>query len=380
MNCFALDVETTTRTKGNPFDSTNKFVLGAIGTDTSYINFTVDNWREQIQEYINNTRLVILFNGKFDLHWMRNLGMDIDPRLPIWDCQLAEFILENQRNPYPSLEGTAQKYGVGHKLDIVKTEYWDKGIDTDKIPFNILDEYLKQDISVTYKVYLKQVEEFKKPEHRGKYNLFRMQCYDILALEDMEYNGFLFDVENAKKKSDILNQQREEIERELLGLFPDIPINIGSGDHVSCMLYGGTITEEYRIPIGEYKTGAKVGQTRFKLAYQEYVLPRIVEPLPNSNLSKEGYFATDEPTLKNLKPDKKVKRIIDLLLERRGLEKLRGTYYDGIPKMIEEKCWKGNIVHGNLNQCVARTSRLSATQPNQQNMPGDCKRLCITRY
>ena len=207
-----------------------------------------------------------------------------------------------------------------------------------------------------------------------------MQCYDLLALEDMEYNGFLFDVENAKKKSDILNQQREEIERELLGLFPDIPINIGSGDHVSCMLYGGTITEEYRIPIGEYKTGAKVGQTRFKLAYQEYILPRIVEPLPNSNLSKEGYFATDEPTLKNLKPDKKVKRIIDLLLERRGLEKLRGTYYDGIPKMIEEKCWTGNIVHGNLNQCVARTSRLSATQPNQQNMPGDCKRLCITRY
>ena len=46
MNCFALDVETTTRTKGNPFDSTNKFVLGAIGTDTSYINFTVDNLEE----------------------------------------------------------------------------------------------------------------------------------------------------------------------------------------------------------------------------------------------------------------------------------------------------------------------------------------------
>ena len=94
MNCFALDVETTTHSKGNAFDSTNKFVLGAIGTDTSYINFTANNWREQIQEYINNTRLVILFNGKFDLHWMRNLGMDIDPRLPIWDCQLAEFILE----------------------------------------------------------------------------------------------------------------------------------------------------------------------------------------------------------------------------------------------------------------------------------------------
>ena len=174
MNCFALDVETTTRTKGNPFDSTNKFVLGAIGTDTDYINYTSDNWHI-IREYLKTVKMVILFNGKFDLHWMRNLGMDIDPRLPIWDCQLAEFILENQRNPYPSLEGTAQKYGVGHKLDIVKTEYWDKGIDTDKIPFNILDEYLRQDISVTDLVYLKQVEEFKKLEYRGKDNLGRMQ-------------------------------------------------------------------------------------------------------------------------------------------------------------------------------------------------------------
>ena len=85
MNCFALDVETTTHSKGNAFDSTNKFVLGAIGTDTDYINYTSDNWHI-IREYLKTVKMVILFNGKFDLHWMRNLGMDIDPRLPIWDC------------------------------------------------------------------------------------------------------------------------------------------------------------------------------------------------------------------------------------------------------------------------------------------------------
>ena len=111
-----------------------------------------------------------------------------------------------------------------------------------------------------------------------------------------------------------------------------------------------------------------------------FVLPRLIEPLKGSELAKEGYFSTDESTLKNLKPDKKVKRIIELLLERRGIEKLRGTYYDGIPKLIKESNWLDNIVHGNLNQCVARTRRLSATAPNQQNMPPDCKRLCITRY
>ena len=85
MDVFALDVETTVSNKGNAFDSTNQFVLGAIGTDSSYINFTSNNWREQIQDYLRNPRLVILFNAKFDLHWMRNLGLDINPRLSIWD-------------------------------------------------------------------------------------------------------------------------------------------------------------------------------------------------------------------------------------------------------------------------------------------------------
>ena len=172
----------------------------------------------------------------------------------------------------------------------------------------------------------------------------------------------------------------KDIEDGILSYFPDIPINLGSGDHVSCMLYGGTIIQEYKIPIGEYKTGNRIGQPRYKLMEQTYTLPRIVEPIKGSELAKEGYFSTDESTLENLKPDKKVKDIIRLLLERRGLEKLRGTYYDGIPKLIKKKNWKDNIVHGNLNQCVARTSRLSATQPNQQNMPPDCKRGCkITR-
>ena len=379
MDVFALDVETTVSNKGNAFDSTNQFILGAIGTDTTYINYTVSNW-DSIRSYINTSKLVVLFNAKFDLHWMRNLGLDINPRLSIWDCQLAEFILSNQRNKYPSLEEAAIKYNLGHKIDVIKEEYWKKGIDTDKIPFETLDEYLRQDISLTYRLYLKQVEEFKKPEHQSKYKLFRLQCYDLLVLEEMEYNGFVFDVDNAQQKVVELEKQRLEIENELLSYYPDIPINLSSGDHISCLLYGGTIQQEYRVPIGVYKTGARIGEPRYKLNVHEFVLPRLIEPLKGSELAKEGYFSTDESTLKNLKPDKKVKRIIELLLERRGIEKLRGTYYDGIPKLIKESNWLDNIVHGNLNQCVTITSRLSATKPNQQNQPPDCKKLCISRY
>lgn len=377
MDVIALDIECTISNKGNPFDATNKFVLGAIGTDTNYTSFTSVS---TITKELDSAKLVCLFNGKFDLHWLRNIGYRINPRMSIWDCQLAEFILSNQKNKYPSLEETSIKYNLGHKIDVIKLKYWDNGIDTDKIPSDVLSEYLQQDISLTYKIYLKQVEEFKKPEHISKYKVFRMQCADLLVLEEMEYNGYKFDVDNAIEKTKNLETRITEIEDEILSYFPNIPLNLGSNDHISCMLYGGTITSEYRVPVGVYKTGAKQGETRYRVMQQVFELPRRVEPLRGSELAKEGYWQTDEPTLLNLKAKKETNKIIQLLLEKRGLDKMNGTYFAGIPSLIEKMNWQDNLIHGNLNQCVAGTSRLSATKPNQQNMGKEVKALCISRY
>ena len=111
MNIFALDVETTISSKGNAFDETNVLVLGGYGTDTSYFRFIPDNV-QRIQECISQAKLVILFNAKFDLHWCRRIGITFNVRLPIWDCQLAEFILSNQQWKYPSLDEACAKRGL----------------------------------------------------------------------------------------------------------------------------------------------------------------------------------------------------------------------------------------------------------------------------
>ena len=379
MNIFALDVETTISSKGNAFDETNVLVLGGYGTDTSYFRFIPDNV-QRIQECILQAKLVILFNAKFDLHWCKRIGITFNVRLPIWDCQLAEFILSNQQWKYPSLDEACAKRGLPRKLDVVKLEYWDKGIDTDKIPFEVLDEYLNQDISCTYLLYLAQKKEFEKPENQKKYKLFRLQCYDLMVLQEMEYNGYKFNVKQAKEEVDKLEKENTRIVAELNSLFPDVQLNYSSNDHISCMLYGGELIHEYRVPVGVYKSGGKIGETRYKIMEQRYTLPRLIEPLQGSELAKEGYYSSNEDVLKNLNAKGNAKKIIDLLLERRGIEKLRGTYYDGIPNLIQSMNWKDDIVHGQLNQCVTSTSRLSATKPNQQNMPPNCKRLCISRY
>ena len=374
-----VDVETTISNKGNPFDTTNKMVLGGYGAGDDYNTFTPNNIAAA-QEAFDRAELILFFNAKFDLHWCRNVGIKFGIRLPIWDCQLAEFILSNQRIKYPALDTSCERRGLPGKLDVVKTEYWEKGIDTDAIPIDILSDYLRQDLNATYQLYLAQVAEFKKPEHAGKYKLFRMGCYDLLTLQEMEYNGFVFDVEAATKAAEQLEQQCAKLDQCILDEFVDVPINLSSPDHVSCMLYGGTITESVQIPIGVYKTGARVGHPKYKKIDKPYTLTAIVTPLKGTELAKEGYYGTSEAVLQSLKGDGKAKRIIDALLMRRTVEKLRGTYYAGIPNLIQNLNWAASTIHGQLNQCVASTGRLSASKPNQQNMPPDCKRFCISRY
>jgi len=48
--------------------------------------------------------------------------------------------------------------------------------------------------------------------------------------------------------------------------------------------------------------------------------------------------------------------------------------------LIEEQNWKRNMIYGQLNQCVARTGRLSSSKPNLQNFDGEIKTLFYSRY
>ena len=91
MNCFALDVETTTHSKGNAFDSTNKFVLGAIGTDTDYINYTSDNWHI-IQDYINTCKMVMKDCKK--VTQMPNALMELNQLLIAWPSLGVQVVVK----------------------------------------------------------------------------------------------------------------------------------------------------------------------------------------------------------------------------------------------------------------------------------------------
>ncbi len=334
-----------------------------------------DNFQDASKEF-TETPLAIGFNCKFDLHWNRRVGLPIPNR--VWDCQLAHFILTNQTKPYPSLQEVCEYYGLEGKIDKIK-EYWEQGIDTPDIPRDELIEYLKVDLDQTYQVYLKQKEQFETT-HKYMYRLFQMHCADLLVLAEMEWNGLLYDKGLSSKLSLEATQKLQELRTEILGDYAPLPINLGSGDHLSAFLYGGKIVEEYRVPIGVYKTGLKVGQPRFKIMENVYDFPRQFEPLPKSGLKKEGYWSTEESVLKSLKGTKERKKTLAKLDEYSKLDKLNSTYYMGIVKLMETSNWDGNWVHGQFNQVVARTGRLSSSNPNLQNFSPEAKKLFYSRY
>ena len=377
MSYLCLDVETTTFQKGNAFSRRNKMcAFGVRGPFGAYSTTDIEGYLEALQHDVSN-KTIVAFNAKFDLHWIKKYGIDFSS-CSVWDCQLAAFLLSGQSTPYPSLDGVSSLYGLGRKLDVVLEEYWNKGIDTDSIPEEVLLDYLKQDLLLTEQVYHHQLKLFESEPQL--YKLFKLQCQDLLVLQEMEYNGMLFNTEEAEKQAIIEEARIKEIEQELMEGYEDIPINFQSRDHLSCYLYGGTIVHEERMPIGVYKTGAKVGLPRYKIVEYKYELPQLIKPPKGSELKKDGYYATDENTLRSISTSKQSRHRLDLILERSKSSKLIGTYYRGIPELIQTMDWPDGTLHGNFNQCVAISGRLSSSRPNLQNFAGEVDALLISRF
>lgn len=362
MNPLAFDVETTFFQKGNPFSQRNKLVLSGLYNPETGVEFNTNP--------CFNGAMLIGFNIKFDLHWYQRY-YKYPFKGKVWDVQLAHFMLTGQKNPYPSLNDVSNHYGHGEKLDYIKLNYWDKGIDTDQIPIDELKEYLQQDLILTWKCYESQLAEFR--EQPLLYRLFQLHCADLQVLQQIEWSGLLLNEALCNERSKELTQKITLIEQQLKAIYPEVPLDLNSVDHLSCFIYGGVITVDERVEVGVYKSGAKIGKPRFKINQVQYTLPRLANPPKGSELKKEGYFSTDDKTLSQLRGTKRLHEILGLLKQYRELSKVNNTYYKGLVELRKEMDWyedeEGHSeLHGQFNQCVVPTGRLSSTRPNQQNL------------
>jgi len=369
---LSLDTETTTFNKGAPYDPRNKLVCYSFATDHFSGAELFKEQHDHLGGLLSSCDLVIGFNFKFDLHWLNKVGFSLKGKR-IWDVQIAEFILSHQTNRFPSLNETCIKYGIPVKEDVVKTEYWDRGINTDEIPWPILESYATHDADITLQCYYAQLKHMTPQQIK----LCRLQCEDMQILCEMEANGITFNEQLCQTRAEELDDKISEIKANLASVYPNTPINFGSNDHLSAFLYGGIIREDAKEHIGFFKSGVKAGQPKFKNIEIEHVLPRLYTPLKGSEMAKEGNFATDEGTLRKLKGKKGV---LDKILELSKMEKLNGTYYRGLVKLRKEQGWEEGVLHGQFNQTTAISGRLSSSKPNLQNFATELQDIFISKY
>jgi DNA polymerase I-like protein with 3'-5' exonuclease and polymerase domains len=346
-----------------------------IGEKIEYDSTPYGTALERIQRSIDGHDLLIGFNLKFDLAWLRRYGIKITK--PIWDLQYAYFCMTGQEVKLPSLNSLLMHYNLPLKYDVVKNEYWDKGLDTTDVPFPILDEYCRGDCEGEYQCFLRQVEDLKdKPKLK---KLIWTGCQDILVTQEMEHNGMYFDIDLSLKLGKEIEEQIEVLDLKLKDIMPYDYINWNSNDHVSAVLYGGIVKHDVR---ETYEKTLKSGRTVQKEHWivKEEHFEKLVEPLKGTNLAKEGFYEVNEGVLKLLKAYGKAKQLISIILERKKLEKKLSTYFKGFPELYKEMDWKDSILHGQLNHCITVTGRLSSNKPNQQNLDEEIRKCFQTRF
>lgn len=376
-----LDIETTTHNFGNFADSRNVACFVGVGSNIYELEYADEPYGDalkQIQKEIDDCDLLLFVNAKFDLHWLNRYGIKFNHKR-IWDCQLVDYMLSGQVESYPSMNSMATKYSLPLKPDI-KSIYWENGIDTRDIPRKEIVSYLQEhDLPTTLAIYEVQ-KELVEVKGAAFKRLVSLCNQDLLVLQEIEYNGLKFDELECLKQAEELGKEIQELRASLFSSHSIPEFNTESGDHLSALLYGGVIVIPYKEIVGVYKTGDKKGQDKYGWKDKTYHMPRLVNPLPKSELKKAGYWQTGADILKSLKPKGEAKKIVDTILELAKLEKIVSTYYLGLPALREKMNWSEGMLHGNLNQCVARTGRLSSTKPNLQNISGDMKGVFGTRF
>lgn len=335
--------------------------------------------------------LLVGHNIKFDIEYMcgpNNLhaqdwrDLMNDPRVRVWDTQVAEFRLRGQAVISPSMDWCCEQRGWETKPGRLK-EYWQAGISTEDIPDDEVEPYLTHDIDTTARLFIDQV---RQATERGLMPLMRLEMDAVATTTVMEVNGMAFDKLGAmtvleEKLQPAIDELMDEIRKPLAAELkaPEDVINPNSNPFINSYLYGGP----WKYKLQEYmynddgtpvlfKSGKRKGEHKKRWNTYEVELPRQVP-------AKCKLTSVDEETLVKLKPQlpDRLKPFIDSLLKLRALSKEAKTYFRGYSALT----YPDGLIHGNLNHAIVATARLSASAPNLQNAAhGPIRKHFLSRY
>ena len=261
-------------------------------------------------------------NIKFDqlvLKWY-----DVEVKGVLFDTMLAHYLMDaDTKHNMNVLSENYLGYSPVSITELIGKKGASQGTMRD-VPIEQVKEYAAEDADVTLQLY----NVFKKEiDHTLLHKLFyEVETPLIPVLTDMEFEG-------VKVDTDFLKQYSNEIAQDILALKDEILSTCGVQFNIDSPKQLGDVLFE--------KMGIKYPGKK----------------------TKSGQYSTDEETLQKLAGEHP---IVEKLLDYREFTKLKSTYVDALPNLINPKTHR---LHTTFNQAIAATGRLSSVNPNLQNIP-----------
>jgi DNA polymerase-1 len=258
-------------------------------------------------------------NLKYDEHIFANHGIAL--RGIAEDTLLQSYVLESHK---PHEMGNLALRHLGLST-VSYTDVVGKGakqIGFDQVDLETATRYAAEDADITL-----QLHQTLSPQLQGRldavYREIELPVREVLF--KMERNGVLIDSGKLARQSHELGEKIMAIEKQAYELAGQ-PFNLASPKQLQEILFD------------------KLG-------------------IPSKKKTATGSRSTDEEVLQELALDYPLPKI---LLEHRGMAKLKSTYTDKLPQMVNQKTGR---VHTSYSQAVAVTGRLASSDPNLQNIP-----------
>jgi DNA polymerase-1 len=266
-------------------------------------------------------------NAKYDVLALSTAGVEV--RGLAFDTMIASYLIDPSLRQH-NLDFLALKYLEFKKIptsDLIGTGA--KQITMREVPPERVSEYACEDADVTLRL---EAILSQRLESMGLGPLFReveMPLVDVLV--DMERTGVKVDVAALEAMGRDLGERLERLAREVQD-DAGVAFNLASPQQVASVLF-----EKLEIQKASGPGGRRLKRTKTGFSTDVEALERF----------------SDHP-------------IVAKILLHRQLSKLKGTYVDALPGLVNPRTGR---VHTSFNQAVAATGRLSSSDPNLQNIP-----------
>ncbi|MEN0006710.1 MAG: DNA polymerase I [Bacteroidota bacterium] len=261
-------------------------------------------------------------NIKYDALMLKWYGVELQGS--IFDTMIAHYLLESElRHNMNYLAETYLKYQP-LKIESLIGKKGKKQLTMRQVPVEKVLDYAAEDADITLQLKEELAPKLKEEGLEELYTDIELPLVKVLT--DMEYEGVNVDAAYLNNYSKELAEKIIAAEEKIYEQ-AGVRFNIGSPKQVGEVLF-----DKLKIPYPGRKT-------------------------------KTGQYSTNEEKLNDLAGENPI--VYDILAFR-GLSKLKSTYVDALPKLINPKSGR---IHSSFNQALAATGRLSSNNPNLQNIP-----------